>query len=58
MTHLRGLGWHFRSRIQATFRVGCPGQLPGKVEDFSLAPGRALFLHHVTLTAEQFGLVS
>jgi hypothetical protein len=58
MTHLRRLGWHFRIRIKVTFSVGRPGQLPGKVEDFSLAPGRALFLHHVTITAEQFGPVS
>jgi Transposase DDE domain len=58
MTHLRRLGWHFRIRSKATFSVGRPGQLPGKVEDFSLAPGRALFLHQVTITAEQFGLVS
>src|SRR6478672_1299863 len=58
MTHLRRLGWHLRIRIKATFSVGRPGQLPGKVEDFSLAPGRALFLHHVTITAKPFGLVS
>jgi Transposase DDE domain len=58
MTHLRHLGWHFRIRIKATFSVGRRGQLPGKVDAFSLAPGRALFLHHVTITAEQFGPVS
>jgi hypothetical protein len=28
------------------------------VEDFALAPGRALFLHNVAITAEQFGPVS
>jgi Transposase DDE domain len=58
LAHLRRLGWHFRIRIKATFSVGRRGQLPGKVEDFSLAPGRALFLHQVTITAEQFGPVS
>ena len=58
LAQLRRLGWHFRIRIKATFSVGRPGQLPCKVEDFSLAPGRALFLHHVAITAEQFGPVS
>jgi hypothetical protein len=58
MAHLQRLGWHFRIRIKATFSVGRPGQPLCKVEDFSLAPGRALFLHQVTITAEQFGPVS
>ena len=58
LAHLRRLGWHFRIRIKATFSVLRPGQPVGKVEDFSLAPGRALFLHHVAITAEQFGPVS
>src|SRR6185369_2958307 len=35
-----------------------PGQPVGKVEDFSLAPGRALFLHNVAITAESGGPVS
>jgi hypothetical protein len=55
---LRRLGWHFRIRIKAPFRVVRPGQPPCKVEDFALAPGRALFLHHVAITMEQFGPVS
>jgi hypothetical protein len=55
---LRRLGWHFRIRIKATFRVARPGQPPCKVEEFSLAPGRALFLHNVAITTEQFGPVS
>jgi len=58
LAHLRRLGWHFRIRIKAPFSVVRPGQLPCKVEDFALAPGRALFLHNVALTAEQFGPVS
>jgi hypothetical protein len=58
LAHLRRLQWHFRIRIKATFGVTRAGQLPCKVEDFSLAPGRALFLHHVAITAEQFGPVS
>ena len=45
-------------RIKATFRVRRPGQPVCQVEDFSLAPGRALFLHNVAITAEQFGPVS
>jgi hypothetical protein len=58
LVHLRRLGWHFRIRIKASFSVLRPGQPPCKVEDFALAPGRALFLHHVAITAEQFGPVS
>jgi Transposase DDE domain len=58
LAHLRRLGWHFRIRIKAHFSVGRPGQPACKVEDFSLAPGRALFLHHVAITVEQFGPVS
>jgi Transposase DDE domain len=58
LAHLRRLGWHFRIRIKATFSVGRFSQPACKVEDFALAPGRALFLHTVTITAEQFGPVS
>jgi hypothetical protein len=58
LAHLRRLGWHFRIRIKATFSVRRPSQSPCKVEDFALAPGRALFLHNVAITAEQFGPVS
>lgn len=58
MAHLRRLGWHFRIRIKASFGVMRPGQPACKVEDFALAPGRALFLHNVAITAEQFGPVS
>jgi hypothetical protein len=55
---LQRLGWHFRIRMKATFTVMRPGQAICKVEDFALAPGRALFLHHVAITAEQLGPVS
>jgi hypothetical protein len=58
MAHLRRLGWHFRIRIKASFGVTRAGQHPGKVKDFTLAPGRALFLHHVRITADHFGPVS
>jgi len=58
MAQLRRLGWHFRIRIKASFGVVRPGHPPCKVEDFALAPGRALFLHNVAITAEQFGPVS
>jgi len=58
MAHLRRLGWHFRIRIKASFGVHRFGQPPGKVEDFQLAPGRALFLHNVAITAAHFGPVS
>jgi hypothetical protein len=55
---LRHLGWHFRIRIKATFPVFRPGQPDCKVEDFALAPGRALFLHNGAITTEPFGPVS
>ena len=58
LAHLRRLGWHYRIRIKASFQVTRPGHRPCKVEDFKLAPGRALFLHHVQLTAARFGPVS
>jgi DDE family transposase len=58
LVQLRRLGWHFRIRLKATFTVLRPGQPDGKVEDFALAPGRALFLHNVAITAEPFGPVS
>jgi Transposase DDE domain len=55
---LRRLGWHFRIRIKATFSVLRPGQSSCKVDDFALAPGRALFLQNVAITAEALGPVS
>lgn len=58
MAQVRRLGWHFRIRIKASFTVLRPGQPDCKVEDFALAPGRALFLHNVAITAERFGPVS
>jgi hypothetical protein len=58
LAHLRRLGGHFRIRIKTNFSVLRPGQPTCKVEDFALAPGRALFLHNVAITAEQFGPVS
>jgi hypothetical protein len=58
LAHLRRLGWHFRIRIKAMFTVLRPSQPACKVEDFPLAPGRALFLQNVAITAEQFGPVS
>jgi hypothetical protein len=56
--HLRRLGWPFRIRIKASFSILRPGQPACKVEEFALAPGRALFLHNVAITAEAFGPVS
>ena len=56
--HLRRLGWHLRIRRKASFGVQRFGHPPGKVEDFPLAPGQALFLHHGAITAEHFGPVS
>lgn len=58
LAHLRRLGWPFRIRSKATFTVLRPGPPACKVEDLALAPGRALFLHNVASTAEQFGPVS
>ena len=58
LAQLRRLGGHFRIPIKATFSVPRRGQPPGKVEEFVLAPGRALFLHRVAITPEPFGPVS
>jgi Transposase DDE domain len=58
LAHLRRLRWHCRIRIKASFGVTRAGQQPCKVEDFPLAPGRAIFLHNVALTADHFGPVS
>ena len=58
MAPLRRWGWHFRIRLKATFTVRRPGLADCKVEDFALAPGRALFLHTVAITTEPFGPVS
>jgi hypothetical protein len=58
LAQVRRLGWHFRIRIKATFTVLRSGQPACKVEDFALAPGRAVFLHNVAITTEPFGPVS
>jgi hypothetical protein len=58
LAQLRRLGWHFRIRIKATFSALRLGQLPGKVEAFACAPGRARFLPNGAITAEAFGPVS
>jgi hypothetical protein len=58
LAHLRRLRWHFRIRIKASFGVYRAGHSPGKVPDFTLAPGRAIFLHTVAITADRFGPVS
>jgi Transposase DDE domain len=58
LAHLRRLRWHFRIRLKASFGVYRFGHSPCKVEDFPLAPGRAIFLHNVAITTAQFGPVS
>jgi hypothetical protein len=58
LAQLGRLGWHFRLRIKANFSVQRVGHAPCKVADFPLAPGRALFLQNVAITAEHFGPVS
>jgi Transposase DDE domain len=58
LAQLCQLGWHFRIRIKANFSVQRAGHAPCKVADFPLAPGRALFLQNVAITAEHFGPVS
>jgi len=58
LAQLGRLGWHFRLRVKANFSVQRAGHAPCKVVDFSLAPGRALFLQNVAITAEHFGPVS
>jgi Transposase DDE domain len=58
LVHLRRLRWQFRIRIKASFGVSRSGHPSCKVADFPLAPGRALFLHNVAITADHFGPVS
>jgi hypothetical protein len=58
LAHLRRLRWHFRIRIKASFGVYRFGHSSCKVEDFTLAPGRAIFLHNVAITANHFGPIS
>lgn len=58
MAQAQRLGWHFRIRVKASFRVRRRGQMSCKIEDFTLAPGRAIFLHHVAITDKEFGPVS
>jgi len=58
LAHLRRWRGHLRIRLQASCGVARLGHRPGKVEDFSLAPGRALFLPHVAITADHCGPVS
>jgi hypothetical protein len=58
LAQLRRVGWHFRIRLKAPFTVLRPGQGVSKMEDFALAPGRALFLQNVAITGEPLGPVS
>src|SRR5262249_25883391 len=58
LAHLRRLRWHCPIRIKANCGVSRPGRPACKVEDFPLAPGRAIFLPQVRLTAEHYGPVS
>lgn len=58
LAHLRRLRWHLRIRSKASCGVHRLGQRPCKVEDFKLAPGRALFQRHVAITAAHCGPVS
>jgi hypothetical protein len=58
LAQVRRLGWHLRMRLKASFGGARAGHLPCKVEDFPLAPGRALVLHHGAITAEHYGPVS
>jgi hypothetical protein len=55
MAPLRRWGWPFRLRLNASCGVTRPGHRSCKVADFSLAPGRALFLHNGAITADHFG---
>jgi hypothetical protein len=58
MEQLRGLGWHFRIRVKGSFWVTRRGQIPCKIGDFTLARGRAMFLHNVAITEKRFGPIS
>jgi hypothetical protein len=57
MEQLARLGWHWRIRIKGSFWIYRPGKRRCKVNRIALAPGKALFWHHVYLTKQEYGPV-
>jgi hypothetical protein len=57
MNHLTGLGWHWRIRIKGSFWIYRHGKCHCKVNRIPLAPGQALFWHHVSITKQGYGPV-
>jgi len=56
MGYVKELGWHFRIRIKSNFLVYREGTF-SSVDEFPLQPGEVLFLNHVHLTGQKYGLV-
>jgi hypothetical protein len=57
MQHLTRLGWHWRIRIKGNFWIYRHGKGHGQVSRIPLAPGQALFWHHVSITKQAYGPV-
>jgi hypothetical protein len=57
MGHLRGLGWHFRIRIKATFWIYPSHLAPFQVGESALQPGHLSCWQEVSLTDKHFGPV-
>jgi hypothetical protein len=57
MTHLSGVGWHWRIRIKGSFWIDRQGKRRCKVNRIPLSAGKALFWHHVYITKQRYGPV-
>ena len=57
MTHLTGLGWHGRIRVNGSVWIHRQGKRRGKVNRLPLSPGKALFWPQVYLPKPGYGPV-
>lgn len=54
--HLKRLNWHYRIRIKSSFTI-YRGKHGVPVSSYHLPTSHALFLHHVRITNDRYGLV-
>ena len=57
MSHLRGLGWHFRIRVKSTFWIYPSHLARFQLGDIELKPGHMSFWQEVSVTDKRFGPV-
>lgn len=57
MSHLKGLGWHWRIRITSNFWIHPSHVAPFQVGEIDLQPGHMSFWHGVSMTDTRFGPV-